>query len=590
MRARVASAVLAIAIAAVAAAQPQPVDATIRAVRQLIDAGRPSEALTTLQAADLSAASKRDRARILFYTARVHEELGDEAKAIAAYGSATEIEPTYGAAMNNLGQLLLRRGDSAAAAALLRKAAALDDPHRLLYLNNYAVAAEKAGDVEAARNAFGQLAAAQPDNVAAQTNAIRLLDDPKRIADLLAKLTKFGEVSAAQSLALDLLRKPFDERAKRSFLSVVAGTLASQQFDPSQFDALPVASRIAALREDPNIRDGVTELLLLCHGNADPAQYRWWRAGQRDERFAALINGIGANRVASNDKKQAESYFKLAIDYSNGADPEAFVELADLYYSQQRIADLDALMHEYEAPMFAAKGAVIAARDYATEYRFHVALGTMYAYLGRWGSEQEPASAIFQLTQAQRAASDHNRTITWGTKIPIDPKTIELLATGYTQTHMTDRAVALRIDSADAFLDDGRKTAATQLLKPFRKDPPVIADPAYRKRYDTVIEKSKAPMVKEFVIGFPDATSVDLTSMEPIPGKIPQALGKQIVAALANYVTGESEETQEQAERTLTLLGVTGLDPTTMSRTTGELLIPVDGKPVRYRYVVRASQ
>lgn len=87
----------------------------------------------------------------------------------------------------------------------------------------------------------------------------------------------------------------------------------------------------------------------------------------------------------------------------------------------------------------------------------HVALDTMYAYLGRRGSEQEPASAIFQFTQAQRAAADHNRTATWWPKIPADPKTIELLATGYTKVHLADRAVALRIEAADAFLNDGRK-------------------------------------------------------------------------------------------------------------------------------------
>src|SRR5207248_4350249 len=166
------------------------------------------------------------------------------------------------------------------------------------------------------------------------------------------------------------------------------------------------------------------------------------------------------------------------------------------YYAQKRIADLDALTREYEAALFAAKGAAIAARDYATEYRFHVALGTIYAYLGQWGSEQEPASAIFQLTQARRAAADHNRSVAWAPKIPADPKTIELLAAGYAKTRLAQRGVALRIEAAEAFLEEGRKTAAMQLLKPLQKDPGAITMAADRERYAAVLEKSKAAIVK----------------------------------------------------------------------------------------------
>src|SRR5207248_1069209 len=151
--------------------------------------------------------------------------------------------------------------------------------------------------------------------------------------------TRLGEVSAAQSLTLNLLRKPFDEGAKRGFLSVVAGTLAAQHIDPAQFDALPAAPRIAALRADPQLRDGAGELVVLYRGNSDPAQYRWWRWERPDELFAALSRDIGASRAAANEKEQAERYFKLALDYAHGADPDAFVELADLYYAQKRIAD-----------------------------------------------------------------------------------------------------------------------------------------------------------------------------------------------------------------------------------------------------------
>lgn len=589
MRATIVYAVVGIAIAAGLAAQPQPVDTTVREARQLIDDGRAAEALAMLDAADVSRAGTPSRARIDFYRARAYEELGDPEKAVAAYAHATEIEPTYGAALNNLGQLLVRRGEAARAAGLLNKAAALDDPRRLLYLNNYAAAAEKAGNIEAARNAYAQVAAAQPDNVDAQLIAIRLLDDPRRMADLLLKLSKHGEAGAAQSLALDLLGKPFDAGGKRALLGVVAATLASQHIDPRRFNDLPVASRIAALRNDPLIGAGAGEVLLLYRGNADPAQYRWWRS-PRDEFFAALIRDVGASRAASGEKQQAEACFKLALDYSAGTDPDAFVELAGLYFVQKRVAELDALAREYEAPLFAAKAATIAARDYAAEYRFHIALGTMYAYMQRWGSDDEPASAIFQLTQAQRAAADYNRALTWGTKIPTDPKSIELLATAYASVNRPERAIALRIEAAEAYVAEGRKTAANALLKPLKTKPSTIADPAYRKRYADVMEKLSQIIKIDSEVAFPDAIDVKLASVEPTASAMPRPLANQIVSVLVTYVFADTDAGRDRAEQTLRKLGVSDLEPATMSRMTGELVMQIEGKAVRYRYAIKGGQ
>jgi Tfp pilus assembly protein PilF len=570
--------------ASTTAAQPLAVDAAIREVRKSIDSGHAREALATLEAIDKAGASKRDQARLWFYTARVREELGDEQSAVADYRRAVDLEPTFGAAMNNLAQLLVRRGDAAGAAALLKSAMALDDPRHLLYVDNYAAAAEKAGDIEAARKAYAEVAVVQLDNVAAQLNSIRLLDDPQRIAAALAKLAGRGEAAAAQSLALDLLAKPFDGRGKRALLSMVAGALAWQHIAPQRFDGNPVAARLANLRADPAIAAGVDELLLLVHGEVDAARYSWWRS-PRDDRFAALIKDLGASWAVAGDKKKAESYYKLALDYAGGADAEAFIELADLYYGQQRLADLDALARDYERPMFLAKSEVIAAHDYGAEYRFHVALGTMYAYLERWGDERDPTSAIFQLTQAQRAAADYNRELKWGAKIAVDPKTVGLLATGYTKVNKADRAVALRIDSAAAYAAEGRKTAANGLLAPFKADPSLIADAAYRRRYDEVTEKLKQPMSVDITISFPDRIDVELKSVGQ-GGLSDPATVKGIVNALSEFVTGETENERDRGEYKLLQLGVMNLNPATMSRSAGDFDIVVGGKTLKYHYAV----
>src|ERR1044071_4711883 len=141
---------------AVAQVPPQPLDATVRTARKLIDEGSATEALAILNAARANVTSTRGTARLAFYEARAHDRLGDEEQAIAAYERAIAVEPSYGAGLNNLALLLARRGDPVRAAGLLEKAIALADPRRPLYLDNYAAASEKAGNIDAARRAYAQ--------------------------------------------------------------------------------------------------------------------------------------------------------------------------------------------------------------------------------------------------------------------------------------------------------------------------------------------------------------------------------------------------------------------------------------------------
>src|SRR4051794_12381483 len=572
----------------VAEAQPQPerLDTTIRAVRKLIDSDHSAEALETLRATAVADADTRGRARLAFYEARAYTKLGDQGKAVAAYERAIAIEPAYGAAMNNLALLLSQNGDHVRAAALLKKAVALNDPRRPLYLKNYAGAAEKLGDLDEARRVYAQLAAEQPDNLDAQLQSIRLLDDPRRMALQLMKLSSRGEVSAAQSLALDLLAKPFDAAGKRALLSVVAGTLADQHISPKQFASMPVSARLDALRGDTLVAPGIAEIRQLYGGNIDPARYAWWRSPEPDEHFGALIRDAGASCAAAQDKARAEGYFKLALEYANGTDTAAFIELADLYYSQNRITDLDVLARRYEKAMFTAK---INTGDYAAEYRFHIALGTMYAYLQRWGSDQDPTSAIFQLTQAGRAAADYNRTVKWGPRIPNDPKTIELLAIAYEKSNGLARSLSIRLEAAAGFAAEGRKSAAAIVLKPIKANPAIITDSSARAQYAAVNETLAKPYEYIADITFPDSVDVALSAVVPNAASLPPKTAQLIASLIGNYVQAETDEDRDRVENTLRKLGVSDLNPTTMSRVTGEFVVEAGGQPRRYRYTVRSE-
>ena len=66
-------------------------------------------------------------------------------------------------------------------------------------------------------------------------------------------------------------------------------------------------------------------------------------------------------------------------------------------------------------------------------------------------------------------------------------------------------------------------------------------------------------------------------------------MGKLVARLIANYVQAETDDDRDRAENTLHKLGVSDINPTTMSRVTGEFVVEAGGKPQRYRYTVRSQ-
>src|SRR5204863_3407234 len=179
------------------------------------------------------------------------------------------------------------------------------------------------------------------------------------------------------------------------------------------------------------------------------------------------------------------------------------------YYSQKRLDALNALATEYREPMFDAKMGTILRGDVTAEYRFHVALGTMYSYLGQYGDEQTPTSAIFQLSRAKQVAEAADRQ--GGKRITIDPKVIDLLATSYEKVSAPDAAVRVRLDSAEAFKKQGRVAAAQRVFKPLAVNPSGVKTED-RTRYEVL--RRDLPPIKGVV-------AIQPYTPEPVPAPVP---------------------------------------------------------------------
>jgi beta-lactam-binding protein with PASTA domain/tetratricopeptide (TPR) repeat protein len=473
---------VAISVAAVAS-DPISLGDAVKRAEELLLAGDAKSALDVLNGVTPAETdSARARARVLFYTARAHEDLTENDAAVAAYKQAIEIDPAYGAALNNLAQLYVANKNYDDAIALYKRAMQIKDARSEVYAMNYAAALAAKGDKAAARAVYERIAAGQPWNTDVQSRLLALTDDGKEAAARLHSMIDRGAIDPAQQLAFDLLAsRPFDARGKSALLDVVVTTLARQHISADAFDGLPAAQRLGALRSDPDLREAVREIKLLYAGGTAQSDFQWW-SKYAPTTFGALAKDLGA-QAAKSDPRMAERYDTLALQMSGGTDPDAFLALADLFYSQKRLDSLNALATQYRAPMFDAKSDAIRSGNLSAEYRFHVALGTMYTYLGQYGDESTPTSAIFQLKRAKDVAEASQQQD--GPKITVDPKVIDLLATGYTKVSAPDVAARVRLESAETFKRQGRTAAATRVFKPLASDPSSLKE-EYREQFARV--------------------------------------------------------------------------------------------------------
>jgi hypothetical protein len=135
----------------------------------------------------------------------------------------------------------------------------------------------------------------------------------------------------------------------------------------------------------------------------------------------------------------------------------------------------------------------ISRQDKKQEYDFHLALGTMYAYLDKWQDPRwSPASAIYQLEHAERAAEDFNRANPGAAQLQFPAQSAKLLSDGYMKTGQYDKAARTRITRAEKALASGDKDGAKDLIGgKWRASLPANVDPALKDRIGKVDERVK---------------------------------------------------------------------------------------------------
>jgi Tfp pilus assembly protein PilF len=138
--------------------------------RVLIDANRPADALNHLEHAVEGEPDNVDAQRV---RARALHSLGRAEEALAGYATALAIDENDAWSLNNMGLILIEQERFEEAQVPLVKACAADEGNATCR-NNLGVALERAGDATAARNAYGEALALDPEYEKARISLARV--------------------------------------------------------------------------------------------------------------------------------------------------------------------------------------------------------------------------------------------------------------------------------------------------------------------------------------------------------------------------------------------------------------------------------
>jgi len=294
------------------------------------------------------------------------------------------------------------------------------------------------------------------------------------------ELLKRGYASSAEATLREALVSPSDVRPR--LLALLADALAPQSYDPNTFAKTETAAMLRPLSDTSDIGAGVRELLLL-HAAPQPRRdaYSWWTRGYHPEdpsgprgptvSLRRLARQLADTLILQGDTdslRRAAPYAELAVELSGSSiDPRSVLTLAEIYADTGQNDKLAAISDRYVKLLFQGKNDAYATANDQQIYEFHLALGALYGYLGRWTNDQwEPASAIFQLERAQQAAGRINKSLPAGAaqRVTLPPKAVDLLATGYRATGRLDDSVRVRTETANQMLTYQRPAQASEVL------------------------------------------------------------------------------------------------------------------------------
>ncbi len=407
-----------------------------------------------------------------------------------------------------------------------RRAIELEDERRPIFLRNYAEYLDELGEWQAATTAWKlltvQLPGSRQPRRAMMNRYIesvpqtlpgevpaefrdQVRDRSVELAEYLWGLLDSNQPAAAVDAALQALeeRQSWAEEIQGEFLTVVSVGLARRLYEPSKFGETTLAKRLSAIAESSPIGAGAAQILALhaTDSSFDPTSYPWWQRGdlERDpprgmwptDGFRELIRSLGLYHQQQARPRQAEDFFRLAVDFQDqDADPAAVKNLVALFLDENRFDRVNELVSHSEPRLLLAEAADYRSSRVEKIFDYRRTLGGVYALVGAWGDETQVTSAVSQLDHARGA---YNRLSKSSPEAASEiyrytPEVTDLLARGYAATRRDEENYVLRLEAAERFKQRGDSGAVMQVLGPIlHQPPPPEVSKGTRKYYRRVV-------------------------------------------------------------------------------------------------------
>jgi tetratricopeptide (TPR) repeat protein len=411
--------------------------------------------------------------------------------AASDFGQALALDPSRGAALNNLAQVDADLGRDADAQRFFERAVALSAPNaplRPFYRRNFGDFLAARGQWDRAIDEYRGTLEEQLSDVQAHESLMAVLAQrrPEAIPDYLRFLLDRSQWVRAEEAALSRLQAAPTEE----YLSLLAEARAGQTTPPDQLLPQPVADVLAGLTGD-RVGEGARELLALREGgDFDPASFSWWaeRPGPR-QAFRSLARSFGDTQRQAGRVASAGDYYRLAVLLTEEEpDLVSFRRMLELPSAIEDVQTLDRLATWNERSLRKH-----GARSRTDLYQYRHDLGLHYASLKKWEDCGCPTSGIYQLERAIPSAPSTDITKCPEGDPPFDPRIYFELARGYLATGRDSEAIQVLSEVGGAMAAHCEESAGQILSAPIPGGPG-RTEPTSARPEETIFE----PILRDF--------------------------------------------------------------------------------------------
>lgn len=429
-------------------------------------------------AADAALKKGRDIEHIVEDDARQASRLTEARQAYEeAIQVGTPAQQVY--ARNHLGSLLVQTGKNSEAVQVFRQMdlTPIETSLRYIFEYNYGRALELSGETAGAYERYSSVVLKQPSFRPAVDRAFNILESSRqpRIDDavrLSTPLLTSGQSQSALAHLKNLLKFWARDSDSQRLLTAIVRAYAAAELDPRTFETVEASFLSGIAETAAHLRSPISEIRLVYLGELKPVfttsdarnLFPGWTGGaEQRAALSELLKVVGHYLDKNGFPAPALSRFATAwvlLPEKTDTAVEAAAVLRDHRDLLDRNGDL---FQRLISGLFAQKGVAYAAEDWPNILRLHVVLGTIFERDRKWGSINEPESAIFQWSRAIEA---EQRVRAANPGLEPSPGLHLHLANCYRapQVNRLDLAVQEYLSAAEAFVQASNAVDATQAL------------------------------------------------------------------------------------------------------------------------------